>query len=764
MKKLRWPACLLSLLLLVGSLPATAFAEQPDDAVGDQKNGAATVYVGGQAMTAGASAESWYADGQVVASEPASYSAHLYLDAANNGALTLEIRDLTVSGTEDDAASRGAGIYTTQALTIRYSGENTVTASTAFDYDAAPGVSFRSCDISYGIFAGGLVLIGETGASLNVTAADVKGSSYGICSDGALTVQGGTIRSRAGNTIDIRADWNFSSVGLYAQGDMLPAGGADIFAAGGNAYAGSYQTSRSAGVMSRGDITIEGCTVEAVSEQAFDLDAGVPSNCNYMRYSRGLYAQGGDITIAGGTVTADGGRGLVSAGIDCDWGLTVKNDAKVYATAGEAKVYSYGIKVWNDYHQSGSAQVYAKAVNTTGVYTGALGTRAPRSYGFYMGDSYYEQAGNANTFTITGGIFEAQSLADAGSTTLPSAGTGSLGGEENALKFFDVRDNAATFSDSEQPNAQWYWWTLDPAHGAANKHTSPTKAYVYDDAEGNYLSKYLYIAPIGPETGDLRLTKTVSGEGVDTEKAFSFTVTLGDASINGAYGEMTFVNGVASVQVKHGQTVSATGLPAGTTYSIVETEADQGGYTTTATRDTGSIEKDVAVQAVFVNHKEKALVQVRVDKVWKLDDGGTAAGPVQAALLQNGAEYSVVTLDEANGWTYTWSGLDPQYSWTVRELNVPDGFEAAVEKVADGHFRIVNDDLPKSGPDTTPAPPAGDGSDPPPAESTALSGSSAVPATGDAGRGAWPALLLLSGAGLAALAARGKRGKKRAGP
>lgn len=142
------------------------------------------------------------------------------------------------------------------------------------------------------------------------------------------------------------------------------------------------------------------------------------------------------------------------------------------------------------------------------------------------------------------------------------------------------------------------------------------------------------------------------------------------------------------------------------------------------------------MQAVFVNHKEKALVQVRVDKVWKLDDEGTAAGPVQAALLQNGAEYSVVTLDEANGWTYTWSGLDPQYSWTVRELNVPDGFEAAVEKVADGHFRIVNDDLPKSGPDTTPAPPAGDGSDPPPAESTALSGSSAVPATGDAGRGA----------------------------
>ena len=487
MKK-RILSLLLCLCLLIGLLPTIAFAAKSSVTSGKIANGTATVYVGGEAMTASDAGGSWYTGSEVVTVEPSSYSAHLYLDDENNDALTLELKNLTVSGKENDADSKGAGIYTTEELTIRYSGENTVTASTAFDYNANPNVNFRSYDISYGIFANGLVLTGDVDASLKVTSADVKGSSYGIYSDGTLIAQGGSITSTAGDTIDIRADWNFSSVGIYAEGDMLLTGSANIFAVSGNAYAGSYQDSRSAGIMSCGDIVIEGCSVQAVSEQTFDYDANEPSNSNYMRYSRGLYAQfgnititnsdvtavggdaygdgnsvdssvgilsfagnitinsgtvnarggnkgsdpsygicarqsssssttdgiltinggsiyakGGDlrnnadfsaglyafngITISGGIVTAEGGKGLVSAGIDCDWNLTVKNDAKVYASADEAKVYSYGIKVWNNYHQSGNAEVHATAVNTTGTYTGALGTRAPRSYGFYMGDS-----------------------------------------------------------------------------------------------------------------------------------------------------------------------------------------------------------------------------------------------------------------------------------------------------------------------------------------------------------------------------------------
>lgn len=684
---------------------------------------------------------------------------------------------------------------------------------------------------------------------MNVTSVDVKGSSYGIYSGGALTAQGGSIISKAGDTIDIQADWKFSSVGIYAEGDMTLTDGASINATSGNAYAGSYRESRSAGIMSCGDIVIEGCSVEAISEQTFDENANTPSNFNYMRYSRGLYAQYGDITItdsnvtavggdaygdgtsvdssvgilsyggnitinsgtvtatggdkgndpsygicarqssssstddgiltinggtvrakagdlrnnadwsaglyayngieiSGGTVTAEGGKGLVSAGVDCDWDLTVSNDAKVYASADEARVYSYGIKVWNNYRQSGNAEVHATAVNTTGN-TGGVGSRAPRSYGFYMGDSYNEQTGNANTFTITGGIFEAQSLADANSTTLPSVDTGGAGGEENALKFFDVKDDTATFSDSEQPNAQWYWWTLDSNHAAENKHISPTKAYIYDDDEDNYLSKYLYIAPVAPEpdTGDLSLTKEVSGEGADTEREFSFTVTLSDDTISGVYGDMVFDDGVATVKAKHGQTVNAIDLPAGVTYKIVEIEANQDGYATSSTGETGAILKDEVAEAVFVNHKEKT-VEVLVEKIWKLNDGGTATESVKVALLRNGAEYSVVTLDESNGWSHTWRGLDPQYSWTVQEIDVPHGFEAAVDRISDNHYTITNDDLPNGSLDI-------------PEDSNTTN----VPPTGDtSNRGLWLMLLLLSGAGFVGFVVYGNHKKKSVKP
>lgn len=72
-------------------------------------NSTATVYVGGEAMTASDSTESWYTGGEVVVVEPVSYSAHLYLDSENGGALTLEIKDLRVSGKEDHAESKGGG-------------------------------------------------------------------------------------------------------------------------------------------------------------------------------------------------------------------------------------------------------------------------------------------------------------------------------------------------------------------------------------------------------------------------------------------------------------------------------------------------------------------------------------------------------------------------------------------------------------------------------------------------------------------------------
>ena len=204
-----------------------------------------------------------------------------------------------------------------------------------------------------------------------------------------------------------------------------------------------------------------------------------------------------------------------------------------------------------------------------------------------------------------------------------------------------------------------------------------------------------------PETGSLTVSKTVAGNDGDTSKAFHFTVTLSNTSLSDTYGDMTFENGVASFALKHGESKTASGLPVDITYTVVEQEADQDGYTTTATGTGGTITKDVTAEVNFTNTKEDDpepgpdpdSVDIAVQKVWKLDDGGAAADSVTVTLYRDGKEYDTVNLNAQNGWRHTWYDLSDRYSWTVEETVVPEGFTMTVNQ--QGHtFIIVNDDIP----------------------------------------------------------------------
>ena len=101
--------------------------------------------------------------------------------------------------------------------------------------------------------------------------------------------------------------------------------------------------------------------------------------------------------------------------------------------------------------------------------------------------------------------------------------------------------------------------------------------------------------------GSLTVSNTVTGNRGDTNKAFTFTVKLGDTGISGVYGDMTFTAGVATFQLKHNESKTATGLPAGVSYEVSESEANLSGYVTTSTDASGSIVKDKAAVAAFTN-------------------------------------------------------------------------------------------------------------------------------------------------------------------
>lgn len=103
--------------------------------------------------------------------------------------------------------------------------------------------------------------------------------------------------------------------------------------------------------------------------------------------------------------------------------------------------------------------------------------------------------------------------------------------------------------------------------------------------------------------GNLTITKTVTGSTGETDKAFDFTVELGNKDIQGTYGDLTFSDGLAEIPLKNGESKTATNLPAGTTYTVIEKEADQDGYTTSSTGASGTIVANTTVTAAFVNSR-----------------------------------------------------------------------------------------------------------------------------------------------------------------
>lgn len=123
-------------------------------------------------------------------------------------------------------------------------------------------------------------------------------------------------------------------------------------------------------------------------------------------------------------------------------------------------------------------------------------------------------------------------------------------------------------------------------------------------------------------TGALKVSNTVSGAQGDQTRSWEFTVTqkVSDASeprLNGMFGGMKFINGVASFILKHGESRIGVGLPVGTEFTVTETGANKDGYISTCNREfleeQGNnfvIQANQTVSADILNNKDLSSVSV----------------------------------------------------------------------------------------------------------------------------------------------------------
>lgn len=131
-----------------------------------------------------------------------------------------------------------------------------------------------------------------------------------------------------------------------------------------------------------------------------------------------------------------------------------------------------------------------------------------------------------------------------------------------------LRQNGTEVKRQEvQPNEDGKW-TYD--FGSWPVYDDSGRAYTYTvqeepvDGYGTQVNGY----DIVNGQGGLTVTKQVySG---DKTREFRFTVTLSDKTVNGTYGDMTFIDGVAEFTLKDGESKTAAGLLPGIRYTVTE--------------------------------------------------------------------------------------------------------------------------------------------------------------------------------------------------
>ena len=200
-----------------------------------------------------------------------------------------------------------------------------------------------------------------------------------------------------------------------------------------------------------------------------------------------------------------------------------------------------------------------------------------------------------------------------------------------------------------------------------------------------------------PGYGALTVTKTVEAIGgaeiPDTQFVFDialmledgedFTGTLRTTRTSGETGRLYFNGGAASIRLSHGESVTLSGIPLGTSYTVTERAAQD--MRVSSTGSEGAI-TGTGHMAAFVNTMTQAYTDLIVRKAWNDANDAQKLRPqsVTVDVTRNGQTITTLTLNAANRWTQTLTQLPmvddngEAYDYDVVENDVPEGYTASV--------------------------------------------------------------------------------------
>jgi len=113
---------------------------------------------------------------------------------------------------------------------------------------------------------------------------------------------------------------------------------------------------------------------------------------------------------------------------------------------------------------------------------------------------------------------------------------------------------------------------------------------------------------------------------------------------------------------------------------------------------------DITSEAKF-ERRESKRIDIEVQKIWDDDNDAYKMRPVsiKVALYNHlGDKLDEVVLDSSNNWRYKWEKLDPDYSYSVVEVEVTKGY--VVTYGGSGNILYINNRYFPETPPTTPPP------------------------------------------------------------
>lgn len=123
-------------------------------------------------------------------------------------------------------------------------------------------------------------------------------------------------------------------------------------------------------------------------------------------------------------------------------------------------------------------------------------------------------------------------------------------------------------------------------------------------------------------------------------------------------------------------------LPLGL-YFVQQTNAVEGFAPCTAFLVTVPMEiADGYVYEVNASPKTQVvkLTSITIQKVWNTDESANAAESVTVELLRNGQVVETAILSQANNWQKTYADMPESDGYSIREVNIPDGFTATYKQ------------------------------------------------------------------------------------